>query len=66
VFEFAEEAFDQIALSVDRFGHGALNLSPPLGRDVGCRTDGLDAFDQGAGVISAICDNMADPGQAGD
>ena len=66
MFEFAEEAFDQIALPVDRFGDGPLDFSISLGRDVGRRTDGLDALDQGAGVVSAIGDDMAGPGQAGD
>lgn len=66
MFEFAEEAFNQIALFVDRFGDGPLNLSVSLGRDVGCRSDGLDAFDQGAGVITAVGDDMTGASQAGD
>ena len=66
MFEFTEEALDEIALSVDVSGDGPLNLSIPLGRDMSCRTYGLYLLDQGAGVISAIGHDMAGPGQAGD
>ena len=66
MFEFAEVALDEIALPVDVPGDGSLNLPVLLGRDVGRGADGLDLFDQGAGVIAAIGDHMAGPGQAGD
>lgn len=66
MFEFAEVAFDEIALPVDVPGDGSLKLSILLGRDVGRCADGLDLLDQSAGVIAAIGDDMAGPGQAGD
>lgn len=66
MFEFAEVAFDEIALPVDVPGNRSLKLSILLGRDVGRRADGLDLLDERAGVIAAIGDDMAGPGQAGD
>jgi len=59
VFEFVEEALDEVALSVDRWIDRALVLSVALGRDMGGGAAGLDDCDDGAGVVTAIGDDVA-------
>lgn len=66
MFEFTEVSFDQIALTIDVRGDRALYLAIALGRDMGCGTHGLDLFNQGAGIITPVGDEMAQAFQAGD
>ncbi len=59
VFEFVEEALDEVALAVERRVDGALALAVTLGRDVrpGAMRD--EQFEDGAGVVAAIGDDIA-------
>lgn len=66
MLELAEVSFDQIALVIDVRSDRPLDLAIFLGRDVCARTDRFDPLDQGPGVIAAIGDHVAGPGQAGD
>lgn len=56
MLELTEVSLDHIALSVDRRIDGALDLSVPLGRDVGAAAARGDKVDDGAGVVASICD----------
>ena len=53
-----EEAFDEVALSVDLWLDGALDLAIALGRDVRLRAVLDDEIENGAGVIAAIGDGV--------
>jgi hypothetical protein len=58
VFDPVEEAFDEVALSVDLAIDGALDLAVALGGDVRSRTVRDDEIEDGAGVIAAIGDGI--------
>jgi len=62
VFDFVEEALDEIALSVKREIDRALDLDVALGRNVGLGAARLDERDDAFRIIAAIGDNVA--GQA--
>ena len=66
MFDFIEEAFDEVALAVDCLVDGALNLSVALCGDMGDRPDGLDSFNKGFGVIASVSHDMVCPRQACD
>ena len=63
MFELAEEALDQIALSVERGIDRSLDLSVALGRDVSLPAALADQFDQILPVIAAIGDDEWGGGQ---
>lgn len=52
VLEFAEEAFDEVAVAVDLGIDGALNLAIAGSRDVRASADRRDLFDDRAGVVA--------------
>ena len=64
VFELVEEAFDEVALAVERGIDRALDLAVLLGRDVGPRAVIDDEFDDGLGVIAPVGDGVAGRGKA--
>ena len=66
VFELVEEAFDEVALSVERGIDRALDLAVLLGRDVGPRAVIGDELDDGLGVIAPVGDGVAGRGKAVD
>jgi hypothetical protein len=57
VFEFVEEAFDEVALAVEAGINGAANLDVALRRDVGAGAVGLDEQDQALGMVAAVGDD---------
>ena len=64
MFEFAEEALDEIACAVDGFVDRSLHLAITLGRNVGLSTAPLHQIDQMLPVIAAIGDDDRDGWQA--
>ena len=54
-----EEAFDQIALSVECVIDRALDLAVAAGWDVSASAPTFDQINDGAGVIAAICNEVA-------
>ena len=52
VLELVEEAFDEIALTVEVMGYRALLPAIPLGRDVGARAMVGNELEDGAGVVA--------------
>jgi hypothetical protein len=54
VFDLAEVSLDDIALAIERWTNGALNLPILLGGNVGASTPGGDQVDDGAGIVTAI------------
>jgi len=59
VLDPVEEAFDEVALSVDLWLDGALDLAIALGRDVRLRAVLDDEIEDSAGVIAAVGDGVA-------
>ena len=59
VFEFVEEALDEVALAVDCGIDGALDAAIALGRDMGPRAVLGDHVEDGAGVVAAVGDGVA-------
>lgn len=59
VLQLVEEAFDQIALTVEFGGDWALDHPGPLRRDMRSAADGSDQVEYGSGVIAAIGDEIA-------
>lgn len=59
VLQLVEEAFDEIALSIDCAVDRALNLAVTAGRDMSPPAAAFDQIDQGASIISAIGDEIA-------
>ncbi len=66
VFEFIEEAFDEIAMAVERGIDRALGLAILLGRDMRARAVRSDERDDGFGVVAPVGDGISGRGQAGD
>ena len=66
VLEFAEEAFDEISLSIDMFVHAALDPTVALGGDVGAGAPALGEIDQCLGVVTPVRDEVSGPVEAGD
>ena len=64
VFEFVEEPFDEVALAIDLDIDRSLDLDVALGWDVRDGAAGLNEFDDGAGVVTAIGDHVAGQGQS--
>ena len=56
MLEFAEVALDEISLSVDLRVDGALDLSIPLGRDVGATATDADQIDDRLSVVTPVGD----------
>ena len=54
MFEFAKEAFDKVALAVERFAEAGLPLAVGFGRDVGHRALALDQVADGVAVIRLV------------
>ena len=59
VFEFVEETFDEVALAIDRWIDGTLDLAVSLGGDVRSRPMFGEQFEDGAGVVAPIGDDVA-------
>lgn len=59
VFEFAEEALDQIALAVEVSRHAALDTDAALRGEVSNASARCDPVDQGQAVIATICNDAA-------
>ena len=66
MFEFAEVSFDQIALAIDVAVDGSLDFAVALCGDVSDSAHCLDLLDEGAGIVAAVSDHVADAFQAGD
>lgn len=54
MFEFAEEAFDEVAFTVERLAEARLPFAIGFGRDVGHRALGLDQITDAIGIISLV------------
>lgn len=65
VLELVEEAFDEVALAIERGVDGALNLAVALGRDVRGGAVGGDQLENGAGVVAAVGDCVAGRAEIG-
>ena len=59
MFDLVEEALDQIALSVKRMIDRTLDIAVAAGRDVGPSAATFYQIDDGAGVVAAVCDEVA-------
>ncbi len=59
MFEFVEEPFDQVALSVEGGIDGALDLAVALGGDVSPPSMRLYEIEHGASIVAAIRDDVA-------
>ena len=57
MFELAEEAFDLIALAVERLAEAGLPFAVGLGGDVRDRTLALDQVADGVAVISLVAEH---------
>ena len=57
VLELAEEAFDQIAVTVERLAEAGFPFAIGFGRDVGHRALRLDQIADAIGVISLVGEN---------
>ena len=66
MFEFAEEALDQVSLSIDFLIDAALDSAISLGRDVGAPAFAFDERNEMLPVIGPIGDKITDGGQAFD
>lgn len=64
VFEFVEEALDEVALAVEPGVDGAPHADVALAGDVGPSPARLDHLDDGPGVIAAVGDDVASEGKA--
>ena len=56
MLDLAEEAFDQVALSIEVPIDRSLALSIALGRDMGHAAFGGDEIENGLGIIASISD----------
>ena len=54
LFEFAEEALDEVATSIEFAIDGTLDLDAALGRDMGLATRVSDEVDDGAAVVATV------------
>jgi len=66
VFDFVEEAFDEVALAVEGRIDGALNFAVALGRNMGLGAVLDDQREDGAGVVAAVGDGVGCGLQAGE
>src|SRR5579864_4289221 len=66
MFEFVEEALDEVALAVDREVDDAANADVALAWDMGFGAAGLDQLDDGAGEEATICDDVVGQTQSVD
>ena len=57
MLQFAEEAFDQVALAVERLAEAGLPFAVGLGGDVGHRTLALDQVADAARIISLVAEH---------
>jgi hypothetical protein len=61
VLELVEEAFDEVAMSIEFRVDRALDLAVAAGRDVGSPTGRLDEVEDGPGIIAAVADERSPP-----
>jgi len=61
VFDFVEEAFDQMALLVDEPIDFARLFAVAAGRDDGLHAPRLDRLDDGVGIVALVCDERLSP-----
>ncbi len=59
VFEFVEEALDEVALAVERGIDGTLDQAVTPGRDAWPGAVSGDEFEDGMGVVAAVGDDAA-------
>ncbi len=59
VLELVEEAFDEVALTVDGFVDRALDLAGAVRRDVGVSAEALDVGHDGFAVVATVTDDIA-------
>ena len=59
MFEFVEEALDQIALAIEAEIDGTADADVALAGDVGLGAAGFDQIDDGLGVIATVGDDIA-------
>lgn len=59
MFEFVEEALDQVALSIERVVDRALDLTVAAGGDVSSAAAAFDQIDDSAGIIAAVGNEIA-------
>ena len=59
VFEFVEEALDEVALAVELGIDGSLPLAVALGRDVGGGAVSDQEVENGLGIVAAVGDGVA-------
>ncbi len=59
MLELAEEALDEIALTIDAFVDGAVDKTLAGGRNMGLGAAGPDQVEQCVGVVASISDNVA-------
>lgn len=64
MFEFVEEAFDEVALAIELGIDRTLDAAVALGRDMGAGTVFGDKFENGAGIVAAVGDDVACQRQA--
>jgi len=64
VFEFVEEALDEVALSIERGIDAALDLSGSQGRDMRGGAMGLDQVEDSLGVVASVGHGVARRRQA--
>lgn len=64
MLELAEEALDEIALSVERGVDRSLDFAVALGRNVSLTAALANEIDQKPPVIAAICDDDGRAGQS--
>lgn len=65
LFELAEEAFDEVATSVEVTIDRALKLDAALGRDMGLATRISNEVDDGAAVVTTVSDERLGRRQSG-
>ncbi len=66
MLELAEEAFDEVAASIDGMVDAALDLAVALGRDMGQRAAVFGSVEDVLGVIAAVRDDVAGAAEARD
>ena len=66
MLELVEEAFDEIALAVGLAVHAALDLSIPLGGNMGADASAGGQIDERFRVIASVCDQILSSMEASD
>jgi hypothetical protein len=59
VLELAEEAFDQVSLTIDAAIDGSMDDALAGRRDVGLGAGRPDQFEQGIGIVASVGDDVA-------